>query len=223
MLVYHGSDHIIEKPMYNGSKRRNDFGYGFYTTESIELAKEWACSDQRNGFANIYEFNLEELSILRLNSSEYNILNWLAILTKYRSYWQNGSIAEEAKNYLQQHFFVDPSPYDVIIGYRADDSYFTFAQDFVAGAISLRKLSEAMRLGKLGEQIVLKSEKAFEHIRFVGADPADAETYYEKKAFRDRKARRDYRNIRQASSTLNELYMIDIMREEIQNGDPRIR
>ena len=223
MLVYHGSDHIIEKPVYNGSKRTNDYGYGFYTTESIELAKEWACSDQRNGFANIYEFNPEGLSMLRLNSPEYNILNWLAILTKYRSYWQNGSIAEEAKNYLQQHFFVDPAPYDVIIGYRADDSYFTFAQDFVAGAISLKKLSEAMRLGKLGEQIVLKSEKAFEHIRFVGAEPADAETYYEKKALRDREARRAYRSTRQVSNELNELYMIDIMREGIENGDPRLR
>lgn len=223
MLVYHGSDHIIEKPAYNGSKRTNDYGYGFYTTESIELAKEWACSDQRNGFANIYEFNPEGLSMLRLNSPEYNILNWLAILTKYRSYWQNGSIAEEAKNYLQQHFFVDPAPYDVIIGYRADDSYFTFAQDFVAGTISLKKLSEAMRLGKLGEQIVLKSEKAFEHIRFVGAEPADAETYYEKKALRDREARRAYRSTRQVSNALNELYMIDIMREGIENGDPRLR
>jgi len=223
MLVYHGSDHIIEKPVYNGSKRTNDYGYGFYTTESIELAKEWACSDQRNGFANIYEFNPEGLSMLRLNSPEYNILNWLAILTKYRSYWQNGSIAEEAKNYLQQHFFVDPAPYDVIIGYRADDSYFTFAQDFVAGTISLKKLSEAMRLGKLGEQIVLKSEKAFEHIRFVGAEPADAETYYEKKALRDREARRAYRSTRQVSNALNELYMIDIMREGIENGDPRLR
>ena len=223
MLVYHGSDHIIEKPAYNGSKRTNDYGYGFYTTESIELAKEWACSDQRNGFANIYEFNPEELSVLHLNSPEYNILNWLAILTKYRSYWQNGSIAEEAKNYLQQHFFVDPAPYDVIIGYRADDSYFTFAQDFVAGTISLKKLSEAMRLGKLGEQIVLKSEKAFEHIRFVGAEPADAETYYEKKALRDREARRAYRSTRQVSNALNELYMIDIMREGIENGDPRLR
>ena len=223
MLVYHGSDHIIEKPAYNGSKRTNDYGYGFYTTESIELAKEWACSDQRNGFANIYEFNPEGLSMLRLNSPEYNILNWLAILTKYRSYWQNGSIAEEAKNYLQQHFFVDPAPYDVIIGYRADDSYFTFAQDFVAGTISLKKLSEAMRLGKLGEQIVLKSEKAFEHIRFVGAEPADAETYYEKKALRDREARRAYRSTRQVSNELNELYMIDIMREGIENGDPRLR
>ena len=223
MLVYHGSDHIIEKPVYNGSKRTNDYGYGFYTTESIDLAKEWACSDQRNGFANIYEFNPEGLSMLRLNSPEYNILNWLAILTKYRSYWQNGSIAEEAKNYLQQHFFVDPAPYDVIIGYRADDSYFTFAQDFVAGTISLKKLSEAMRLGKLGEQIVLKSEKAFEHIRFVGAEPADAETYYEKKALRDREARRAYRSTRQVSNELNELYMIDIMREGIENGDPRLR
>ena len=223
MLVYHGSDHIIEKPVYNGSKRTNDYGCGFYTTESIELAKEWACSDQRNGFANIYEFNPEGLSMLRLNSPEYNILNWLAILTKYRSYWQNGSIAEEAKNYLQQHFFVDPAPYDVIIGYRADDSYFTFAQDFVAGTISLKKLSEAMRLGKLGEQIVLKSEKAFEHIRFVGAEPADAETYYEKKALRDREARRAYRSTRQVSNALNELYMIDIMREGIENGDPRLR
>ena len=97
MLVYHGSDHIIEKPMYNGSKRRNDFGYGFYTTESIELAKEWACSDQRNGFANIYEFNLEELSVLRLNSSEYNILNWLAILTKYRSSGRMGVLPKKQK------------------------------------------------------------------------------------------------------------------------------
>ena len=223
MLVYHGSDHIIEKPVYHGSKRTNDYGYGFYTTESIELAKEWACSDQRNGFANIYDFNPEGLSVLHLNSPEYNILNWLAILTKYRSYWQNGSIAEEAKNYLQQHFFVDPAPYDVIIGYRADDSYFTFAQDFVAGAISLKKLSAAMRLGKLGEQIVLKSEKAFAHIRFVGAEPADDETYYEKKALRDREARRAYRSTRQVSNELNELYMIDIMREGIENGDPRLR
>ena len=223
MLVYHGSDHIIEKPVFHGSKRTNDYGYGFYTTESIELAKDWACSDQRNGFANIYEFNPEGLSVLHLNSPEYNILNWLAILTKYRSYWQNGSIAEEAKNYLQQHFFVDPAPYDVIIGYRADDSYFTFAQDFVAGAISLAKLSEAMRLGKLGEQIVLKSERAFEQIRFLGAEPADAETYYEKKSRRDLEARREYRQTKRAADGINELYMLDIMREGIQNGDPRLR
>jgi hypothetical protein len=100
MIVYHGSDHIIETPLYNGSKRTNDYGYGFYTTENKELAMEWACSDNCDGFANIYELNTDGLEILNLNDPQYNILNWLAVLTKYRSYWQIGSVAEEAKNYL---------------------------------------------------------------------------------------------------------------------------
>ena len=223
MLVYHGSDHIIKTPLFKGSKRTNDYGYGFYTTESIELAKEWACSDNRNGFANIYEADLNGLTVLNLNAPDYNILNWLAILAKYRTYWQNGSIAEEAKRYLQKHFFIEPSSYDVIIGYRADDSYFTFAQDFVSGVIPLSKLSEAMHLGKLGEQIVFKSRESFSHLRFIDAEPASASVWYEKKATRDREARRAYRNTQKTSSMVNELFMIDIMREGIKNGDPRLR
>lgn len=223
MIVYHGSDHIIETPVYNGSRRSNDYGYGFYTTESEELAKEWACGDGRDGFANRYELNPDGLRVLNLNSPGFNILNWLAVLTRYRSYWQRGSIAEEAKDYLQEHFYVDLSPYDIVIGYRADDSYFSFAQDFVSGAISLRKLSEAMRLGKLGEQIVLKSPSAFSQIRFLGAEPAPAVEYYEKRSIRDREARRTYRQTRTAADGIHELYMLDIMREGIRNGDPRLR
>ena len=223
MLVYHGSDHIIEKPEPKGNKLTNDYGRGFYTTESLDLAKEWACGDGRDGYANIYEMDMADLNILRLNDPEYSILNWLAVLTKYRSYWQNGSIAEEAKDYLQQHFLIDLSSYDIIIGYRADDSYFTFAQDFVAGAISLAKLSEAMRLGKLGEQIVLKSDRAVGRLRFIGAEKADAETWYEKKTIRDREARRAYRSTRKATDSVGGLYMLDIMREDIRNGDPRLR
>ncbi len=223
MIVYHGSDHVIETPVYKGSKRTNDYGYGFYTTENVELAKEWACANGRDGFANVYELNTDGLAILNLNAPEHNILNWLAILTKYRSYWQSGSIAEEAKDYLQMNFFIDPSPYDIIIGYRADDSYFSFAQDFVAGAISLSKLSEAMHLGKLGEQIVLKSHRAFERIQFLEAQLANAKIYYERKYTRDQEARRAYRKTKQTRDILQGLYMIDIMREGITDGDPRIR
>jgi hypothetical protein len=107
MIVYHGSDHIIEVPVYNGSKRANDYGCGFYTTENKELAKEWACSKNRNGYANSYEADLCNLSVLNLNAPGYSILNWLAILAKYRTYWQKTSIAEEAKEYLHQNFFID--------------------------------------------------------------------------------------------------------------------
>ena len=69
--------------------------------------------------------------------------------------------------YLLSFFLPDISKYDFLIGYRADDSYFSFAQDFVAGAISYRQLGEAMRLGKLGEQIVLMSKRAFERIKYI--------------------------------------------------------
>uniref|UniRef100_UPI00388EF41C DUF3990 domain-containing protein n=1 Tax=Anaerovibrio sp. TaxID=1872532 RepID=UPI00388EF41C len=158
-----------------------------------------------------------------LNSPDYHILNWLAVLTKYRSYWQSSSIAEEAKVYLQQNFFVDPDKYDLVIGYRADDSYFSFAQDFISGTISLNKLSEAMRLGKLGEQIVIKSEKAYSHLKFLGAEPAEANVWYEKKSVRDRDARREYRKRRTGNAGVSELYMLDIMREGIKNGDSRLR
>ncbi len=223
MIVYHGSNHIIEVPVYNGSKRSNDYGYGFYTTESLELAKEWACSNNGNGFANTYEVDLTSLNILNLNSSDYSILNWLAILAQHRTYWQKNSIAEEAKAYIHDNFYIDLAAYDVIIGYRADDSYFSFAQDFVSGAISLSKLSEAMRLGKLGEQIVFKSPKSFSCLRFIGATPAEASIYYEKKLSRDKDARMAYRDTKHNPDSINELFMIDIMREGIKNGDSRLQ
>ena len=223
MIVFHGSEHIVEKPVFHGGKKNNDYGYGFYTTESLELAKEWACAKNTDGYANRYELDMARLSVLNLNSPEYSILNWLAVLTHYRSYWQNGSIAEEAKKYLQEHFFIDPEKYDIIIGYRADDSYFSFAQDFVAGTISLRKLSEAMRLGKLGEQIVLKSERAYTQIHFQGADFAEAQRWYDKKSVRDREARRAYRRNKGTADGTADLYMLDIMREGITSGDSRLR
>ena len=170
----------------------------------------------------IYKLDLEGFRVLNLNSGKYHILNWLALLADNRTYWQNGSIAEEGKRYLKKHFLLDISEYDVIIGYRADDSYFSFAQDFVAGTISLQKLSEAMRLGKLGEQIVLKSPQAFEKIQYVKSEPVDMQVYYIKKMERERTARKEYRMSKRQKADLNELFILDIMREGMENGDSRL-
>lgn len=224
VLLYHGSEQIVAKPAYGKGKANNDYGRGFYCTENIELAKEWACANGNDGYANRYSLDVSDLRILNLNGPEYTVLNWLAILARHRTYWQNGSIAEEGKRYLQEHFYVDTDPYDVIVGYRANDSYFTFAQDFVAGTISLARLSAAMKLGKLGEQVVLKSRKVFAQIRFEGADPAKASEYYVKKVLRDREARREYRMTKSAPrQSLDEIYILDIMREGMKSDDARLR
>lgn len=223
MIVYHGSNHIIKKPIYNGSKRYNDYGYGFYTSQNKDVTKEWAVSNDEDGYLNIYDLNIDNLKILNLNSNEYNILNWLAILTRFRTYWQNNSISQQAKKYLQDNFFVDPNDYDLIIGYRADDSYFSFAQDFISGAISLRKLSEALYLGKLGEQIVLKSKKAFNNIKYLDCELVEAKKYYDLKIKRDLEARKNYYDTKNKTDTIDDLFMIDIMRERMKGNDPRIQ
>lgn len=220
--LYHGSENIIEQPMYGKGSLRNDYGRGFYCTENVELAKEWACSKGNDGFANAYDLKMAGLNVLRLNRPPYNVLNWLAVLADNRTYWEKNSISENAKNYLKENFLIDLSIYDVIIGYRADDSYFSFAKNFVSNAISLPQLQEAMRLGKLGEQIVLKSESAFRQIKFVEAMSAEANEYYAKKAARDRAAQQEYRNRVRSQSHTDELLMIDIMREGIKDGDERL-
>ena len=223
MILYHGSEMIIEAPQYGKGNLRNDYGRGFYCTESEELAKEWACSHNRNGFANKYELDMNGLNVLCLNSEEYTILNWLAVLTKNRTYWENSTVSEMAKKYLANNFVIDISSYDVIVGYRADDSYFSFAQDFVSGAISYRQLGEAMKLGKLGEQVVLVSEKAFSNIQYISNSPAEATIYYKKKKERDRVARREYRRTKSEEVLPGELFIVDIVREEMKQDDIRLR
>lgn len=214
---------IISTPVFGKGNTHNDYGRGFYCTENEELAKEWACSNNNNGFANKYEFDIDGMNVLYLNSEKYNLLNWLAVLTKNRTYWENSTVSEMAKKYLAENFMIDTSGFDVIIGYRADDSYFTFAQDFVAGTISFRQLGDAMRLGKPGEQIALMSEKAFGRIKYISNSPADASVYYKKKKERDSIARKEYRQTKSEALSPDELFIVDIMRGGMKQNDERLR
>ena len=82
--LFHSSYHIINKPDYSLGKSHNDYGQGFYCTENIDLAKEWACKDNKDGFVNEYNFNLDGLKTLNLLDGTYSSLNWIAILLENR-------------------------------------------------------------------------------------------------------------------------------------------
>ena len=58
--IYHGSDHIIEQPVQGEGKVHNDYGRGFYCTEHVELAKEWACSADNDGYIRHSQKQLEK-------------------------------------------------------------------------------------------------------------------------------------------------------------------
>ena len=160
------------------------------------------------------------MKILNLNSSEYTILNWIALLLKNRLFSIKTPVARRARQYIIDNFGINENAYDVIVGYRADDSYFDYAESFVNNGITVEQLARAMRLGKLGEQIVIKSKFAFLRIKFEGFEIADKDKYYVLRKDRDEKANKMYNEI--LDEETDGLYIQDIMRGGIDNGDPRI-
>ena len=223
LTIYHGSSKIIERPLFGAGNPNNDYGLGFYCTETLDLAKEWACSAETDGYANKYSLNTDGLKILSLTSGEYNILNWLAILLENRKFRLSSDIALEAKEYIFENFLIDYKNYDIIKGYRADDSYFSFANAFLNSTISISQLEKAMVLGKLGEQIVAVSKKAFDALSFEEAIPAENEIYFPKKLARDNLAREEFRKEKKKGSVLTEKYILDIIREGWKNDDDRLQ
>jgi len=221
--IYHGSQLIIKKPVFGEGNPKNDYGLGFYCTHEIDLAKEWACTEENSGYANQYELDLTGLSVMRLSGEDYNILNWLAMLLNNRVFRISNDVAAEGKSFMLDKFLPDTATFDVIIGYRANDSYFSFANAFLNNALSLAQLNKAMYLGKLGEQTVLKTKRSFEQIRYIRSEAADREIYYPMKSARDREARLSYRRERGQQRATDAVYLIDILRGEWENDDARIR
>ena len=221
--LYHGSSEIIEKPLYGYGKSYNDYGLGFYCTDHIDMAKEWGVSRGRDGYANCYELNCDGLKILDLNAPQYCILHWLAVLLENREFDVPSGLALEAKEYLLTNFGIDYENYDAIVGYRADDSYFSFAQDFINGTISYRQLNNAMHLGNLGQQFVLKSRRSFDQIKFVGAKVAESDKWYARKMQRDMTARREYFSVERNRRRRGDLYITQIIDEEMMANDSRLR
>ncbi|MDO4545651.1 MAG: DUF3990 domain-containing protein [Bacillota bacterium] len=221
--LYHGSSGIIKKPIYGHGKTYNDYGLGFYCTDTLEMAKEWGAGMGQDGYANCYELDCSALKILDLNDEKFCILHWLTVLLQNREFDVPSGLTLEAKEYLLRNFTIDYESYDAIIGYRADDSYFSFAQDFINGTISYRQLNNAMHLGKLGQQFVLKSKIAFDRIRFTGYEIAESGEWYEKKMARDKSARREYFDIERNRRQRGDLYITQIMDEEMMADDPRLR
>ncbi|MCM1263079.1 MAG: DUF3990 domain-containing protein [Butyrivibrio sp.] len=220
VTIYHGSERIVEQPIWGEGKENNDFGIGFYCTESEDLAKEWAVSSLRDGFSNCYTLDTEHLNILNLNSPDYTILNWIAVLVQHRLFAIKTPVARRARQYLIDNFSVNVNAFDLITGYRADDSYFDYAESFINNGISVEQLARAMYLGKLGEQIVIKSKFAFSKLKYEGFDVAEKDRYYVLRKARNDEANRLYTDMLEEES--DGLYIQDIMRGGIKNNDSRI-
>ena len=224
IIIYHGSHEIVRIPEYGKGNLNNDYGLGFYCTEHINLAKEWACDQLSGGYANKYSLDTRGLKILDLNGKEFCIIHWISVLLQNRKVSLSSDIEAAAMQYVLQNFPVDTESHDIICGYRADDSYFSYARAFLGNTITVKRLSQVMKLGELGNQIVLKSKTAFSRIKFLGYEEAPQQIHYPLRKKRDETARLSYLSDKRGGlPQADDLLMIDIIRGGIKADDPRLQ
>lgn len=196
IILYHGSPNKVVVPQFGFGEGKHDYGKGFYLTENIELAKEWAVCrpDETNGWVHKYELETDDLRIL--DFQEHNILSWLAELMKHRDASDSRRYKVLSKKFIAE-YGIDTSEYDVIKGWRANASYFYIAKEFVRDNIDIEILEELLSLGGLGIQYCIKSELAYSKLTEVEDGPisVDYSEFNEKYNERDIIARKRMREL----------------------------
>lgn len=217
--IYHGGAKIVRTPAFGIGRQYNDFGLGFYCSEYSQYAAEWAVGSGRNGFVSSYSLDTDGLRIINLCSTQYNPLHWLGLLFNYREFDLSSDTAYRAKEYISKHFPIDNQASDCIIGYRADNRCFMFAQDFIDAKLSYMSFRGALQGDDSNRQFVLKSNRAFDRIIFTGYEPALRDTSFPVRQSREIK----YMKSAKPFAGGNDFFITDLIEGEIKPYDTRLR
>lgn len=161
MILYHGSNVIVDQPKLIQQNRFLDFGFGFYTTtnktQAIGFADKVTKRRKEGSKAvSIYELDEEkafaECSVLQFESANEA---WLDFVSENRF----GNYAGKA--------------YDFIFGPVANDDVYTTFTLYSAGVLTKEQTLEALKIKKLYNQLVLSSEKALSYLKFMGTVPQE--------------------------------------------------
>ena len=196
IIFYHGTPDKIVTPFFGGGDDKHDYGRGFYLTENIDLAKEWAVCrpNDKNGWVHKYELDTDGLEIL--DFKEKDVLSWLAELMKHRDAADSKRYRVLAAKFIEK-YGIDTASYDVIKGWRADASYFYIAKEFVRDNIDIEILEELLSLGGLGIQYCIKTELAYSKLHEIkeAIIRVDYEEFNNKYNHRDIEARKNMRDL----------------------------
>lgn len=217
MIIYHGSKRIIKEPIVKGSNTFNDYGPAFYTTPNLENAISWSCKNDEPGFVNKYVIRNETYKSFKVldltDKKKYSILNWLAILMHFRIVDPNFKNKYYETLEWLSNYYIDVNKYDLVIGFRADDAYFSFPKEFINGNMAFEDLEKVFMLGDLGIQYVFISNKAIRALKFTKVIKCDSKyvgVYY--KAVK--KATKVFKEIMDQPHSMDKTYVYNLMRKD---------
>ena len=190
LVLFHGSAAESVTPVFGLGNDHHDYGRGFYLTDDLALAKEWAVCRPEESSGWVHAFRLRDQGLSVLDFQEQGVLAWMAELMKHREAGRSKRFRMLSEKFIAK-YGVDSTGYDVIRGWRANASYFYIVTEFVHDEIDIDILEELLMLGGLGMQYCLKTERAFASVESVGGYPisVDYAEFNAKYSERDRMAR----------------------------------
>ena len=156
MILYHGSNIIVNKPQLVSQNRALDFGTGFYTTENKAQAVSFAGRVYRRrkdgaSIVSIYEFDkIAAFASCNLLCFDYADEAWLDFVSAHRN-----------RTYKNEN-------YELISGPVANDDVYVTFQLYAAGELSKKEAISRLKIKKLYNQVVFSSERALSYLQFIG-------------------------------------------------------
>lgn len=158
MILYHGSNVIVDQPKLIRQNRYLDFGFGFYTTTNREQAVNFAqkVTDRRKmgeATLNIYSVNeavaFQECKVLQFDSPDEA---WLDFVAANRQGTYQGE------------------KYDLIYGAVANDDVYRTIALYMTGVLDKEQTLSSLKIRKLFNQLVFATEKSLQYLKFEGRD-----------------------------------------------------
>ena len=154
MILYHGSNVIVEKPQLVKQTRFLDFGSGFYTTENNEQALSFAEKVYRrrkegSPIVSVYEVDESDaFSACSLLRFDFPNEEWLDFV------------------YEQRMGIYKGNAYELIYGAVANDDVYETFNLFVAGTLDKQDTLKRLKIKELYNQLVFTSEQALSFLKF---------------------------------------------------------
>ena len=196
MTLFHGSQSESVRPQFGLGSESHDFGKGLYLTDSVELAQEWSVyrPKSHDGWVHSFDLDLEGLNVFDFRTA--GVFAWVAELMRHRAADESAAYRRRAPAFIEK-YGVSAQDADVLVGWRADASYFYIVKAFVRDEVDADVLGDLLKLGDFGIQYVIRSQRAYERLK-AGSQPpvrVSCETCHEAFARRDAAAREKMRQL----------------------------
>ncbi len=164
MTLYHMGFQIIKEPDIRRGRANADFAQGFYLSDNADFSKRWARKRKdMTSYLNKYLLNTQGLKIKTFERD----MEWYDYICANRN-GKSDSLAD----------------YDLIIGPIANDTLYDTLGILTSGMLKKSQALEVLQIGSLYNQIVIKSQKALQALKFEEALEISDEEIEKYQAFR---------------------------------------